>query len=343
VLRKELPISLIIGIFSTILMYALYYVLEKFDFLYFSKFDLSIILLGVFIFSFVVSFVINHFLIFRQLQKMNSKFAEWPHGTFESHHTGQILNDLNNNLDAFYEGRLSEINKLQRLETHRKEYIGNVSHELKTPIFNIQGYLETLLDGGLEDKDVNVKFLEKASQSTQRMSQIVDDLQSISQFESDEMVLEKEDFDIVALSKDVVEAMDLMAKQKKVALVLSANNQEKIWVNADKFRIRRVLTNLMANAINYNKPDGEVRVKFYELDRKVKVEISDNGIGIAEQHIPRLFERFYRVDKHRSREHGGSGLGLSIVKHIIEAHDQNIEVMSTSNVGSVFSFTLNKR
>ncbi len=324
-------------------MYGLYYILEKQNLLYFSKFDLGIILLGSFLFPFLSSFIFNRIFLFGPLHNMNSKLQEWPEENFESSNSGDIITDLNENINHFYDGRASDINKLKRLETHRKEYIGNVSHELKTPIFNIQGYLETLLDGGLHDETVNTKFLEKASQSTQRMNQIVDDLQTISQFESDEMVLEKEDFDIIALTRDVAEAMDLMAKQKNVSLSLTAINNEKLWVNGDKFRIRRVLTNLIVNAINYNKKNGEVRLKFYELEDKIKLEVSDNGIGIAEQHIPRLFERFYRVDKHRSREHGGSGLGLSIVKHIIEAHDQKIEVMSTAGVGSVFSFTLNRK
>jgi two-component system, OmpR family, phosphate regulon sensor histidine kinase PhoR len=342
-LKKQLYIAAFIGAVTAVLMYGLYYMLEKQDLLYFSKFDLGIILLSSFLFPFLSALIFNRIFIFGPLHTMNLKLQEWPEEDFESSNSGNILTDLDANINHFYNGRASDINKLKRLETHRKEYIGNVSHELKTPIFNIQGYLETLLDGGLHDETVNTKFLEKASQSTQRMNQIVDDLQTISQFESDEMVLEKEDFDIIALARDVAEAMDLMAKQKNVNLLLTATNNEKLWVNGDKFRIRRVLTNLIVNAINYNKQNGEVRLKFYELEDKIKLEVSDNGIGISEQHIPRLFERFYRVDKHRSREHGGSGLGLSIVKHIIEAHDQKIEVMSTSGVGSVFSFTLNRK
>jgi two-component system, OmpR family, phosphate regulon sensor histidine kinase PhoR len=342
-LKKQLYIAAFIGAITAILMYSLYYILEKQDLLYFSKFDLGIILLGAFLFPFLSAFIFNRIFIFGPLNQISNKLKEWPEEDFESSNSGDIITDLNENINQFYNGRASDINKLKRLETHRKEYIGNVSHELKTPIFNIQGYLETLLDGGLHDETVNTKFLEKASQSTQRMNQIVDDLQTISQFESDEMILEKEDFDIIALTRDVAEAMDLMAKQKNVSLSFTATNNEKLLVNGDKFRIRRVLTNLIVNAINYNKKNGEVRLKFYELEDKIKLEVSDNGIGIAEQHIPRLFERFYRVDKHRSREHGGSGLGLSIVKHIIEAHDQKIEVMSTAGVGSVFSFTLNRK
>jgi two-component system, OmpR family, phosphate regulon sensor histidine kinase PhoR len=342
-LKKELTISLYIGVITALLIYTLYFILEKQNLLYFSKFDLGIILLGAFLFSFITSLIFNKTFIFGPLKKMNDKLREWPKENFDSFDTGNQISDLDKNIVGFYNGRASEINKLNRLETHRKEYIGNVSHELKTPIFNIQGYLETLIDGGIEDPDVNMKFLEKASQSTQRMNQIVDDLQTISQFESDEMVLEKEDFDIIMLSKDISEAMDYMAKQKQVSISVLFGTNDKYLVNADKFRIRRVLTNLVVNAINYNKVNGEVRIKFHELESKIKIEVSDNGIGIPDQHLPRLFERFYRVDKHRSRENGGSGLGLSIVKHIVEAHDQSIEVMSTPNVGSVFSFTLNKK
>jgi two-component system, OmpR family, phosphate regulon sensor histidine kinase PhoR len=343
ILKKELYIALLVAAFTAVLVYALYFILDKQNFLYFSKFDLGVILLGAFLFSFLSTFIVNKIIVFTALNDMNAKLQEWPKEDFVAKVSGDVINDLYDNIHAFYDGRASEINKLQRLETHRKEYIGNVSHELKTPIFNIQGYLETLIDGGIDDPEVNIKFLEKASQSTQRMNQIVDDLQAISQFESDEMVLEREDFDVMILAKDVAEAMDLMANQKSVSISFITNPNEKFLVHADKFRIRRVLTNLIVNAINYNKTNGEVRLKFYELEDKIKVEVSDNGIGIPDQHIPRLFERFYRVDKHRSREHGGSGLGLSIVKHIIEAHDQTIEVMSTHGVGSVFSFTLHKK
>ncbi len=342
-MKRGLIISLLIGSITAFFVYLLYFVFEKQNLLYLSKFDLLIVLSGTLVFSALISLLVNYLMIFRYLDKMNEKLNDWPNENDVKSNTGKVLTDLERNIDNFYNGRAAEIHKLQKLETHRKEYIGNVSHELKTPIFNIQGYLETLIDGGLHDEEVNMKFLEKASQSAQRMNQIVDDLQIISQFESDEMVLEKEDFDIIALCKDIADAMDLMANQKDVSILLITSSNQKLIVHADKFRIRRVLTNLIVNAINYNKINGEVRLKFYELDDKIKIEVSDNGIGIPESHLSRLFERFYRVDKHRSRENGGSGLGLSIVKHIIEAHHQSIEVMSTQNVGSVFSFTLSKK
>jgi two-component system, OmpR family, phosphate regulon sensor histidine kinase PhoR len=341
-LKKRLLISLLIGLSTAVLMYLLYYILEKQDLLYFPSFYLGVILLSAFLFSFINALIVTWFFVFNPLKKINNQLNDWPDAESDPNQTGNEISDLKKNVERFHHGRLSELNRLNRLETYRKEYVGNVSHELKTPIFNIQGYIETLLDGGVHDPEVNMKFLEKASQSTQRMNQIVDDMQIISQFESDQLVLEKEAFDIIALTKDIGEALDMSVKQKQVTLFIMISKDEKLMVMADKFRIRRVLTNLMVNAINYNKPNGEVRVKFYELDNKIKIEISDNGIGISTEHLPRLFERFYRVDKHRSRENGGSGLGLSIVKHIIEAHDQNIEVMSTPGSGSVFSFCLAK-
>lgn len=235
----------------------------------------------------------------------------------------------------------SELEKLNTLEQYRREYIGNVSHELKTPIFNIQGYLATLLDGGLEDKTVNRNFLEKADKNVDRMINIVEDLQTISRFEASELELQKEPFGIYQLIDDVIETEKEMAAKNHVSFELFRGKE--ILVNADKFRIRQVLTNLLVNSIKYCKPTGgETSIRIYDLEDSVKVEISDNGIGMDEKHLSRIFERFYRVDSSRSREKGGSGLGLAIVKHIIEAHGETIEVMSTPGVGTVFSFSLSK-
>jgi two-component system phosphate regulon sensor histidine kinase PhoR len=235
----------------------------------------------------------------------------------------------------------AELEKLNTLEQYRREYIGNVSHELKTPIFNIQGYVEALLDGGLDDKNVNRHFLEKADKNVERMINIVMDLQTISRFEAGELELEKENFGIYQLVEDVIETEKENAAKNNISFELYTGKE--VLVNADKFRIRQVLTNLLVNSIKYGKPKGgETHIRIYDLDNYVKVEISDNGIGMDEKHLGRIFERFYRVDSSRSREKGGSGLGLAIVKHIIEAHGQTIEVMSTPGVGTVFSFSLSK-
>jgi len=235
----------------------------------------------------------------------------------------------------------SELEKLNTLEQYRREYIGNVSHELKTPIFNIQGYIASLLEGGLEDKNINRNFLEKADKNVDRMVNIVMDLQTISRFEASELELNKEPFEIYQLIEDVIETEKENAAKNQVTFELFGGKE--ITVFADKFRIRQVITNLLVNSIKYSKPGGgETSIRIYDLEDSIKVEISDNGIGIDEKQLPRIFERFYRVDSSRSREKGGSGLGLAIVKHIIEAHDETIEVMSTPGVGTVFSFSLSK-
>lgn len=256
-------------------------------------------------------------------------------------HGENEIENLSQEILAWAEDRENEIALLKKLEIYRKEFLGNVSHELKTPIFNIQGYVLTLLDGGIEDDTINRKYLGRAEKSIDRMISIIDDLEAISQLETGELELEEERFDVVELVRDVLDAQELKATAKGIILSLQ-KDIEPFFVVADKFRIRQVLVNLIVNSIKYGKEYGETQVRFYAQAGRISVEVADNGVGIPEEHLPRLFERFYRVDKSRSRDQGGTGLGLSIVKHIIEAHDQNITVMSTKKNGTVFSFTLNK-
>ncbi len=238
--------------------------------------------------------------------------------------------------------RAKEMEQMKSMETYRKEYLGNVSHELKTPIFNIQGYILTLLDGGIDDPVINRDYLKRSEKSVDRMISIVEDLQAITQLETGELELEQENFDVTALVKDVIDAQELRAKEKKINIVLRDAPANPVIVNADKFRIRQVLVNLVVNSVRYGREEGETRIKISDTGSRIHVEVADNGIGISKEHLPRVFERFYRADKSRSREMGGTGLGLSIVKHIIEAHGQTINVLSTDGVGSVFVFTLNK-
>jgi two-component system phosphate regulon sensor histidine kinase PhoR len=255
---------------------------------------------------------------------------------------GDVMADIESELDGFTEDRIKEQDHLRKLEDYRKEFLGNVSHELKTPIFNIQGYIHTLLDGGLDDPKINRDYLQRAARSVDRMIAIVEDLQAITQFESGELVLEQERFDIVALVSDVLDAQALQARERKITFEFVNQPAEAIQVMGDRFRIRQVLVNLVVNSVRYGKEGGNTQVRVHDLGEKVKVEVADNGIGIAKVHLPRIFERFYRADKSRSREMGGTGLGLAIVKHIIEGHGQTIDVMSTEGAGSVFSFTLKK-
>ena len=256
--------------------------------------------------------------------------------------TDDFLKKTKREVELWAQERRDETERLKKLEVYRKEYLGNVSHELKTPIFNIQGYVLTLLDGGLEDPSINRNYLQRAEKSVERMISIVEDLEAISQLESGELQLEIEKFDLNGLIKEVYEAQEMRASARQIKLNSFYLEGKQIMVAADKFRIRQVLTNLIVNSIKYGKDGGETTARCSDLGDTVLVEIADNGIGIPKQDSDRVFERFYRVDKGRSRSQGGTGLGLAIVKHIIEAHAQSIQVISTEGAGSVFSFTLKK-
>ncbi|NUM32268.1 MAG: sensor histidine kinase [Bacteroidetes bacterium] len=251
------------------------------------------------------------------------------------------LKSIINNL-KFYNSKVEdELFKLNKLEKYRREYIGNVSHELKTPVFNIQGYISTLLEGGIDDKKISINFLEKADKNVDRMISIIDDLQTISLLETGELKLDFETFEINELIIEVIENENDNAGKNNIFIDFKKTNE--IFVTADRNRIKQVLSNLILNSIKYGKQEGgKTILRIYELENYIKIEISDNGIGIDNKHLGRIFERFYRVDNSRSREKGGSGLGLSIVKHIIEAHRQKIEVISTPGSGTIFSFSLSK-
>jgi two-component system phosphate regulon sensor histidine kinase PhoR len=233
----------------------------------------------------------------------------------------------------------SEISRLKEQEEFRREFIGNIAHELKTPVFSIQGYILTLLDGGLEDENVNRAFLERASKATDRMTNILNDLDHLAKLEVSDLLIEMTRFDIKELVKDVFEELENKATKKNIILGF-AKGFDPVFVSADKVKIGQVLMNLINNSIHYGNDGGETQVRFYLMDNIVTVEVSDDGPGIADEDLPRLFERFYRVEKSRARNQGGSGIGLAIAKHFIEAHNQTISVRSTLGVGSTFTFSL---
>ncbi|MFH2095920.1 MAG: ATP-binding protein [Bacteroidota bacterium] len=235
-----------------------------------------------------------------------------------------------------------EIKKLKETEKYRKEFLGNVSHELKTPIFNIQGYILTLIDGGLEDPNVNKKYLAKAEKSIERLISIVEDLEAISKIESGELELKYESFDILKLAGEVFESIEIRAQTKGISLEFGNIFSDPVMVYADRQQIFQVLNNLVSNSINYGNEKGKTMIEIFDMDKHILVEVTDDGVGIPEESIPRIFERFYRVDKSRSRDQGGTGLGLAIVKHILEAHNQKINVRSRPGKGSSFAFTLDK-
>jgi len=239
--------------------------------------------------------------------------------------------------------RKDEIELLRANEQFRKEFLMNLAHELRTPIFSVQGYIDTLLGGALEDEQVNRKFLSNASKSIDRLVRLVDDLDEISKLESGKIPVIEESFIIQELVKDVYEEFSLKAKDKDITLQFKKGTERQVWVYADKQKIKQVLVNLVENALKYGNEHGSISAGCYEMDEKrVYIEISDDGPGISEEHLSRIFERFYRADRHRARAIGGTGLGLAIVKHIIEAHGQSVNVRSKIGVGSSFGFTLNK-
>jgi|APIni6443716594_1056825.scaffolds.fasta_scaffold55705_2 two-component system, OmpR family, phosphate regulon sensor histidine kinase PhoR len=252
------------------------------------------------------------------------------------------LSDVEQDVENWAQNQLQEIERLKELERYRKDFVGNVSHELKTPIFNIQGYILTLLEGGLDDPNINKLYLTRTEKSIDRMISIVEDLESINKLETGELKPNFSVFDIVKIVEDVIEMEQRLAKERKIWLTFADKPDKPLMVKADRKRIVEVLTNLVVNGLKYGKKNGFVKVGFYDFDDKIMIEVSDNGIGIDKKDLSRVFERFYRVDKSRSREQGGTGLGLSIVKHIIEAHNQTINVQSVLNEGTTFTFTLEK-
>jgi len=254
---------------------------------------------------------------------------------------GFDLKDLDDEVFQWAERTKNEITDLKELETYRRNYLGNVSHELKTPIFSIQGYLHTLLEGGLYDEKINMRYLQKASENAVRLDNIVKDLEAVNRLESDAS-LDLTKFDIIALAENVCYELEIYSSARDITIKISDEAKGAYMVLADKNKIRQVLTNLLTNSVRYSDEKDVVTVSFHDIQDSILIEVKDNGIGIEEKHLKHLFDRFYRVDPGRSRKFGGSGLGLSIVKHIIEVHNQTINVRSTPDVGSTFAFTLDK-
>lgn len=252
------------------------------------------------------------------------------------------INDVEHEVTEWARDKKIEIEALKNQEQFRREFLANISHEFKTPLFAIQGYIEAVLEDGLDDPDLTRSFLTKASRNIDRLSLLVKDLDVISKLESGEAPINFEKFDITILIKDVIEQMEHKAKKHKIELVFKDKYDSAIWVNADRDKICQVLVNLIDNSIKYGKEHGFTAIKLFELHDQILVEVTDNGIGIEEKYLPRLFERFYRTDQSRSRQIGGSGLGLAIVKHILEAHEQTIAVRSTEGIGTTFAFTLER-
>ncbi|MCB4798515.1 sensor histidine kinase [Neotamlana laminarinivorans] len=290
----------------------------------------------------IIQFRVERF-IYKRVKKIYDDLTLLESTTLRKGAITTDMRTLTEEIDKFAKDKKIEIETLKVREEYRKEFLGNISHELKTPLFTVQGYILTLLDGAMDDKVIRKKYLERASKGIERLGYIVKDLDMITKLEVGDLSLQTEAFDIIELAKSVFEMLEMKAAKKKITLTFDLEYKTSIIVKADKERIQQVLVNLVVNSIKYGREKGTTEISVENLIKnKVIVRVTDNGEGISSENIPRLFERFFRVDKSGSRKEGGSGLGLSIVKHIIEAHDEKIYVESEFNVGSEFSFTLEK-
>ncbi len=312
------------------------------------KLILSIIvgIVLIFIFNYLITINALKNFIYRKIKTIYKSIhnLKQPKGKVYSEISmnEDIIGQVEEEVSGWTDDTNEEILELKKNENFRKEFLGNVSHELKTPVFAIQGYIQTLIDGGLDDQNINLKYLINADKNIDRLISILDDLDVISRHESGQMVINYEDFDIVELAQETIELNILKAKKRNISVGIKKGFSNAIMVSADREKIQQVLTNLIINSIKYGKEGGNTNIGFYDMHNNILVEVSDNGIGIDKSALPRLFERFFRIDKSRSRDAGGTGLGLSIVKHIVEAHNQTINVRSTLKVGSTFGFTLQK-
>ncbi len=303
----------------------------------------SICLVSVFLFSFfVLQYRVERF-IYRRVKKIYDDVALLESSTFISSTITTDMETLTREVKKFATDKKLEIEMLQVREEYRREFIGNVSHELKTPLFTVQGYLSTLLDGAMDDKTIRKKYLKRAEKGVERLIYIVEDLDMITKLESGDLNIEIAKFDIVKVIQNVFDLLEMKADKKNIILAFENFHIQPVFVNGDKDKIQQVVENLIVNSIKYGREGGLTEISIVNLtNNKVLVRINDDGEGIEKQNIPRLFERFYRIDKSGSRSEGGSGLGLSIVKHILEAHKEKISVESEVGKGSQFSFTLER-
>ena len=300
------------------------------------------ILIFVILVFFLNYIILDQFFSFYGKRQMRQISTILPDEIRDSDSTNLNFKELSERVSEFRQKNATELDAMKDMEIYRKEYLGNVSHELKTPLFSIQGYVETLLDGGVEDLAVRDKYLERIDRSVERLLNIVNDLDMINQYEMGEISLKIENFDLNLLIKEIIDLLDLET-QKNNSKVLLQTSATQIFVKADKQRISQVLLNLISNALHYaNRDKAQIIIKTQSIGNQILVEVKDNGMGIKPENLPRIFERFYRVETSRNRREGGSGLGLAIVKHILEAHGENISAESVYLEGTKFTFSLQK-
>jgi two-component system, OmpR family, phosphate regulon sensor histidine kinase PhoR len=337
-------IAFFVSLVTTTLFGLCIVIMERFfevDIHYFAIFNLLILL--AFVNYFIFLYFIDKFVFERikVLYKTIQKSKRTPE-SLKKDNTDTVFEDVETDVLKWVVESQNQIQDLKTLEEYRRNFVGNISHELRTPIFNIQGFLSTVLDDNFEDEALTKNYVTKAARNAERLEIIVNDLETISKLENGQFAIKKQIFDIRELCNEVFEDLELLAREKNILLAFKENYSRSFKVKGDAEAIRRILDNLIKNAIKYNHEGGSVRAGFYDLDQHVLIEIADSGVGIEEKHLPFLFDRFYRIDKSRSRKDGGSGLGLSIVKHLIDAHKQTINVRSSLNKGTTFGFTLEK-
>jgi two-component system, OmpR family, phosphate regulon sensor histidine kinase PhoR len=331
--------ALFITLFSFGFLTVFFYLFDESNYFLILGFSISIFLFSFF----VLQYRVERF-IYRRVKKIYDDVSLLDSSTFRSQPITTDMATLTKEVKKFATDKKLEIETLKVREEYRREFLGNISHELKTPLFTVQGYVSTLLDGAANDKVLRKKYLERAEKGVERLIYIVKDLDLITKLETGDLNLEYSIFDIVELVKNVFELLEMRAAKKRITLTFDTKYSNPIFVNADKDKIQQVVTNLVMNSIKYGRDGGTTEVSIEDLvNKKVIIRVTDNGEGIQKQNIPRLFERFYRVDKSGARSEGGSGLGLAIVKHIIEGHKEKIYVESQFGVGSEFSFTLEKQ
>ncbi|WP_288984264.1 ATP-binding protein [uncultured Flavobacterium sp.] len=313
---------------------------------YFAKLPFYYLLLFVIALSIFSFFVLQYrveYFIYKRVKKIYDDVSLLENANFRNQPITTDMATLTSEVQKFARDKKLEIESLKIREEYRREFLGNVSHELKTPLFTVQGYLLTLLDGAMDDKHIRKKYLQRAEKGVERLIYIVNDLDMITKLEMDTLGLEISEFNIVDVIQNVLDLLEMRASKKNILLTFDMKYVRPIKVVADLEKIQQVITNLVENSIKYGKENGTTEVSIEDfVNNKVIVKVSDNGEGVEKQHIPRLFERFYRVDKSGARSEGGSGLGLAIVKHIIERHNEKINVESKFRKGSEFSFTLEK-
>ncbi|MDA9551508.1 ATP-binding protein [Flavobacteriaceae bacterium] len=305
--------------------------------------DLCLFALLCFVVVFYVVQLRLETFIYKRVKKIYDDLKLLESSSFSKSQITTDMATLTQEIDKYAKNKKMEIETLKVREQYRKEFIGNVSHELKTPLFTVQGYISTLIEGAFKDEKLLQKYLDRADKGVERLTYILNDLDMITKLETGDLILTKETFDIVKLINHVFDQLEIKASKKDITLMFDREYTEPIMVKGDKQRLQQVVSNLIVNSIKYGNTQGTTEISIENLIKnKVIIRVTDNGEGIEHEHLPRLFERFYRVDKSGSRKEGGSGLGLAIVKHIIEAHSEQIYIESQLGVGSEFSFTLEK-